>query len=361
MLTNKGLIRLSCAMMAAGLVGTLAVLGHVLPRPKFVPLNPKASAFDNAFVAKDQLLTAYQWVRLHVFHSVPPSVVVGKNGWLYYRSEAVGDEVSISDFMGRTVPDSSTLTRWQQIIKERRQALDGRGIQYLAFVAPNTMTIYPENLPNEIIQKVRGRTRLDAVMETMPDEIMDLRPSLLQRKRFEPVYPISNTHWNDAGAFAAYEAVTARLVTWFPAIRPVRRADLSTRIILTNGEVEFMIGQKMAEEPKPNIFLETSKVFDARCADTGEVVLAPGPSKFRNWVGIDSDCPSGRFIQDRQTLPKAVVFHDSFMMAMNPFLSQNFREVRYIRGRFNWSVVEQEKPDVVLDEVTERYLPQLFL
>ena len=252
------------------------------------------------------------------------------------------------------------MTRWQQIIKGRRQALDSRGIHYLAFVAPNTITIYPENLPNEIIQKARGRTRLDAVMETMPDEIMDLRPSLLQRKRFEPVYIISNTHWNNAGAFAAYEAVTARLVTWFPAIRPVRRADLSTRPVLRNGEVEFMIGQKMAGEPKPTIYLEASKLFDARCADTGEVVLAPGSSEWRNWVWVDSDCPSVRFIQDRQTLPKAVVFHDSFMIAMNPFLSQNFREVRYIRSRFNWSVVEQEKPDVVIDEVTERYLAQLF-
>ena len=100
MLSNKGLIRLTYMMMAAGFGGTLAVLAHVLPVPRLTPPNLGLSAFENAFIGKDWLLTSYQWIRLHVFHSVPPSVVLGQNGWLYYRSEATEDGDTLNDFMG---------------------------------------------------------------------------------------------------------------------------------------------------------------------------------------------------------------------------------------------------------------------
>ena len=47
-------------------------------------------------------------------------------------------------------------------------------------------------------------------------------------------------------------------------------------------------------------------------------------------------------------------------MALNGFLSQNFREVRYVRAQFDPSIVDLEKPDIVIEEVAERYLDRLF-
>jgi hypothetical protein len=63
---------------------------------------------------------------------------------------------------------------------------------------------------------------------------------------------------------------------------------------------------------------------------------------------------------DGPRLPTAVIFHDSFMAALRPFLAQSFRRAVYVQGPFDAAVVAREKPDVVLDERVERYLDRYF-
>lgn len=358
-------------MMALGLSGTLAVMAKLLPAPLLAPPQPAASIFANDFVGRDQLLIAYQWIRLHVLRSVPPSVVIGRHGWLYYRSEAAGDGWTLYDFMGSGTPDPGSLAKWKKTIVDRRLDLEARGIRYLAFVAPNQASIYPENLPREIRNK-KGSTRLDAIIAAMPSEVLDLRPVLIARKSVENVYDSSDTHWNDVGAFVAYQAVTARLAMWFSNITPMHRSDFRERALPRTREIEAMIGA-WAGTPQPSVYLDPLKSFAAHCAESGERVLAPGmmrdpneprsaPNDWtpRNWIWKNGRCPSGRFVQDNPALPKGVVFYDSFMIALNPFLSQNFREVLYVRNPFDPSTVAREQPDVVIQEVTERYAPLLF-
>ena len=56
---------------------------------------------------------------------------------------------------------------------------------------------------------------------------------------------------------------------------------------------------------------------------------------------------------------KAVVFRDSFAVSWYPFLGYHFREVIFI-WRYHWDAafLEREKPDVVIDEILERFLNQ---
>ncbi len=57
---------------------------------------------------------------------------------------------------------------------------------------------------------------------------------------------------------------------------------------------------------------------------------------------------------------KAVVFHDSFTVALMPFLSGSFR-----RSVFAWAsgflpeLIESEEPDIVIIECVERYIHSL--
>jgi len=53
---------------------------------------------------------------------------------------------------------------------------------------------------------------------------------------------------------------------------------------------------------------------------------------------------------------KALVFHDSFACSWYPFLGQHFKEVVYI-WHYEWDrpLIEREKPDVVIDEILERF------
>jgi len=54
---------------------------------------------------------------------------------------------------------------------------------------------------------------------------------------------------------------------------------------------------------------------------------------------------------------RAVVFRDSFSMALVPFLSEEFGRAVYLWIQdFEPSVIEREKPDLVIQEYTERLL-----
>lgn len=52
---------------------------------------------------------------------------------------------------------------------------------------------------------------------------------------------------------------------------------------------------------------------------------------------------------------RMVVFHDSFMGALQWFLSEHFREVYYL-PKFSTNLVVEVRPDFVLEEMVERYL-----
>ncbi len=59
---------------------------------------------------------------------------------------------------------------------------------------------------------------------------------------------------------------------------------------------------------------------------------------------------------DDPSLPRAVVFRDSFVSPLVPFLSEHFRRAVYLwQNDFDAAVVEQEAPDVVIQEIVGRH------
>ena len=68
-----------------------------------------------------------------------------------------------------------------------------------------------------------------------------------------------------------------------------------------------------------------------------------------------------RTFKEKSNSPKVIVYRDSYFNLIYPFFSENFRECIYI-----WSnimvleVLEKEKPDYVVYEITERYIDRLL-
>ena len=57
------------------------------------------------------------------------------------------------------------------------------------------------------------------------------------------------------------------------------------------------------------------------------------------------------------TLPRAVVFRDSFASRLAPFLSEHFSRVVYLwQNNFDVDVIRAERPDVVIQEIVGRHL-----
>ena len=63
---------------------------------------------------------------------------------------------------------------------------------------------------------------------------------------------------------------------------------------------------------------------------------------------------------DDPTLPRAVVFRDSFSSALIPFLSEHFSRVVYLwQDEIDADVILEEEPDIVIQEIAGRYLYSL--
>ena len=60
---------------------------------------------------------------------------------------------------------------------------------------------------------------------------------------------------------------------------------------------------------------------------------------------------------DDASLPRAVIFRDSFVSRLVPFLSEHFSRAVYLwQNDFDAGVVTQEHPDVVIQEIVGRHL-----
>jgi hypothetical protein len=54
---------------------------------------------------------------------------------------------------------------------------------------------------------------------------------------------------------------------------------------------------------------------------------------------------------------KVLMFHDSFGVALMPFLSETFTQTTFLWTKdFRYDIIEQEKPDIVIQERMESYL-----
>jgi hypothetical protein len=65
-------------------------------------------------------------------------------------------------------------------------------------------------------------------------------------------------------------------------------------------------------------------------------------------------------VQDARHLPKAVLFRDSFFTKLVPFFAPHFRRsVYYWQYKFDCAVIDQEKPDIVIQQIAERELMKI--
>ncbi|MGB8963110.1 MAG: hypothetical protein WCC38_14285 [Pseudonocardiaceae bacterium] len=133
-----------------------------------------------------------------------PSVIEGRNGWLY-----LGADVS-----GACVP-SRSLTDTIASLRRLRTAVQASGRQFVLIVAPDKTTMVPEHLPADYLGKdcaARARAQFWRRVVTEAGAI-DLRPPLtdIARRKGSPVYYPDDTHWSQEGGLAMTYALADRV------------------------------------------------------------------------------------------------------------------------------------------------------
>lgn len=295
--------------------------------------------FNEHFLLRPMMISLFYQLRLQVFHeTVFPNVVIGKEGWLYYTGEGNLDEYQ------RTQP--FTINQLEDIrhrLFMAKNRLEKDEIVFLLVVAPNKESIYPEFLPQGI-QPIGSVGKLDQLLQDFDQHggpsILDLRSILQEGKIQSLVYFHTDTHWNSYGAYLAYREILLNLESLLPELIPLPLDEFHEEQAKITGDLTQYL---------PTGIPSQEETLDLIPNQPRRASTMPGADE-RTLITEVSD----------PTLPKAVIFHDSFGNGLVPYLSEHFRRVNYQR-RFDldFELIEQEKPDVVIYEVAERYLRML--
>ncbi|MBN1765573.1 MAG: hypothetical protein JW860_09975, partial [Sedimentisphaerales bacterium] len=277
---------------------------------------------------------------------IPERVLLGRHDSLVYSGEKV-----IEDYRSTMPFPKEQLEKIKTSLERRNEYLSHRGIKHYVFIAPNMHTIYSENLP-DYIKRINKISRFDQLIDYLAAKssirIIDVRNELLERKKKYSLWYKTDTHWNDIGAFVAYETLIRAIKKDFPIINPLNENAFRTvEKVVNGGDLAKM--------------LDLSEYYKEKT-----IFMIPGSFHYlyeRADVGSYTDPSPGRTIimnHKNFKLPRMVMFRDSFAIALVPFLSQNFSRSAYFwTPRLITEIVEKEKPDVVITEVTERYIWKL--
>jgi hypothetical protein len=301
--------------------------------------------FNDHFGFRNPLVELHGRVAYRLGISTSRDVVLGRDGWLFYATDRI-----LESRRGVLPFTPAELAAWQAKLEERRDWLAARGIRYVFAVAPEKSSLYAEELP-DAWQPLGGYTRTDQLLTWMRSRstvpTLDFRPALAAAKESDRLYHRTDTHWNDAGAFIAYSEVAAWLARQFPAVRPLARDAFDRQVrVGAAGDLAGMLalGTVLTEERIVLAPKEPSPVEPREPT----AVMRSRPYRPRHEPKVFA-CPTGE-------IPRAVVVHDSFFQAVQPFLARHFRRSTFLRAVVAPEVIEDEKPDVVIEEMIERVL-----
>lgn len=311
--------------------------------------------FDDNFGMREKLIRLHSYIKGFFFGVSPTqNAIMGKQGWLF-----LGDGNIVADYRHTHPFTDEELKRWRDVLVAKRDWLAARGIKYLFVVSPDKHSIYPEFMPDNLYQ-VRPDSCLDQLLAYLKVnstiEILDLRPALLAEKANTRVYHKTDTHWNERGAFVAYQQIMQRLSQNLPEMQYKTLADFQPVEEIAEGQdIANMMGLRSAMHEQV-LRLEPKAKLCARAVDFKLSSDFQWPAYPPGHEAYARECNQNKI--------KAVFFQDSFGTALVPFISEHFKQTTFIWDYPNYAVmnatVRQEHPDVVIEERVERHLKTMM-
>ena len=304
-------------------------------------------------------VSAYNTALYYLKTSNNPSIgVIGENGWVF-----LGDnfDKSFSQNIRRFVISDQDRDYWTASLGAQVRYLSRRNIPMLFIVAPSTGTIYSDKLPAWTRPLLHGPTSFDRVLEadkSLP--ILDVRPQLKEARARADTYSKFNSHWNDFGAWVAWQSIAAELGRKLPGFQGFGVGHLANVATLDDNASEFrnMLGidvrnrwnTYVLDEPFPDYFVVNPD---------GSRVRKPG------YAGTDLlEMPRETYSPNATSGLTALVVRDSMGNSLSPFFQASFQHVFQVNhhhaSRPSEEVnliplVRRIKPDVVIYVMTERY------
>jgi hypothetical protein len=284
--------------------------------------------------------------------------VIGQDGWVF-----LGDFIdkSFSQNIHRLVMSDQDRDYWIASLEAQRRYLARRNIPMVFIVGPSTGTIYADKLPAWTQPLLTGPTSFDKVLAADTSHtILDLRPQLKAARAVADTYSKINSHWNDFGAWVAWQSIAAELGRKVPGFQGFGVGHLVGIDRIKNYANEFgdMLGllvknrwnRYVLDQPFPDFLIVNPD---------GSTTPTPGytPTELQ-------DLPRETISPNATSNLTALVVRDSMGNSLSPFIQASFRHVYQVNHHHAANAkdelnliaqVERVKPDVVIYIMTERF------
>lgn len=266
------------------------------------------------------------------------TVFHGKDGWLFHR-----DDFAVEQVAGvRPLPEGR-VAQWRELLEARHRWVAARGAHYVFCVVPDKYVIYPDKVIDGFqIAEARPARQIERSLVESASGVSMVYPvaPLVSERARRDTYFSTDTHWNMFGAYLGYRELALAI----DAQRPLGRVLAEDDIVFDTREFDGDLAVRLDPEPTSEGLFGTLRSPKARGIG-GNGVFARGSVLV--------------FEQPDASLPRAVVFRDSFANMLLPLLAESFsRMVAVSSVEMYRELIESEGADVVITEVAERLLNQ---
>lgn len=263
------------------------------------------------------------------------TVTVGKENWMFYTSSTEGED-ALADYQRGNLYTEEQESALIESIRTAKEEIEGRGMRFFLFEAPNKETVYGEYMPDGVKQYSEV-SRLDVVvpkLQALGFSVYDLKPAMQEAKKeleekrasgAEPgkefgeasgadagvqyLYYKYDTHWNQIGAFAGSQAM----------------AEILTGTSVPFAEVSF--------RPKTNCSGDMARMLNLASEYSDDWIW-----ELEGYLPeITAECvegtPAGEFSVFESNSPNEktlLLVGDSFSQALKPYLAKCYRKSVFV-------------------------------
>ena len=267
----------------------------------------------------------------------------GKGDWLFLGNAS---DNTVAKLKLAVVPANSEIEATKEIFSEIATTAAKFNTKVVLIVSPNKASIYSEYLPDELVPSPKKYSSFftDKLRDVPNLTIYNPTDDFLRLKETEGIlYGMTNTHWNNKGAFLAY-------------------LGFSKLLGLPVPEVEFQRGSTARGDL---VDIAKFKDFPLHAEDNWDVIWKNLPVLVEKEIPDEQKTSFGSpaIVTNQNPLSNMTIWvvGDSFTNSLKQYFNATFKEVRYVG---HWSeklkglaadlANADKKPDMIIVVKVER-------
>ncbi len=290
---------------------------------------------------RNLLIEISSLIDYYVFHtSDSESVVLGKDGWLFYNDEE--SDSAIRAYKGENLLSEEMLKKIADNMQHTKDHLAEEGTEFILLIVPNKEVVYSRYMPDYYglpADEYGAKQIVDYLKKNTDVRVLYPIDELREAAKTEEfiIYRKTDSHWNKLGAYVAVRSLMQEMgkeiLDWRREEFEIRRSDD------VPGDLAY--------------FLNLDAVIDC-----GEIFEPANPLSVRvSCEEYNLDAVT-RFHAECTDPRKILIRHDSFGPAMYEPVSVEFAETVFINKYvFQGEMFQDEDADVFVLETVERFAP----